>query len=145
MFVTFATALYCTWGPTMVFVFLVPLPSGAVSVLEGVLIAVAPPAAGGLLWAQLGSYQAPESLRITENGVNGVIRFSPLKRFKPRIVEIPFDRVRRVYFFMPGWVVRSTVRSGGVWFIYLSRDNARRVKDAWDRWKALSSPFTAGA
>jgi hypothetical protein len=145
IFVTLATALLVTWVPIMVCVVLVPWPSSTLALLANILLVVFPPTGGALFFAWLYAYRAPETLSITPLGISGAIRFSPSRRFTPRTVEIPFDMIRRVNFFFPAWAVRSKALTGGVWFIYLSRENARRVKGAWDRWKALSAPLTAGA
>jgi hypothetical protein len=143
LFLTITPFLYCTWGLVTAVVFLVPLPPSHLALFEDLVVVLVAPAGWAGLWAWLLAYRAPKTLVIAESGVSGMIRFSPLKRFTPRRVEIPFDRIRRVYFSFPGWAVRSKSLTGGVWFIYLSRENARRVNDAWDRWRALSAPFTA--
>jgi len=83
------------------------------------------------------SFRAPSVLVISNSCVIGVIRYSPLKRFKPREVRIPFDQLRAVTFFRPYWTIRSKQRTGGVWFIFVSRENARKVLQAWRAWQTV--------
>jgi len=103
----------------------------------GITVALAPFLVGVPLVTWLWSYRAPRVITISPGEVRGSIRLSPLKRFKPREVRFPFDRIRKVNGF-PIYAVRSSEQTGGVWFIYLSRENARRVKAAWSAWRGAA-------
>jgi hypothetical protein len=127
--VLFAVALVLVWARFP--------PAGSVEALSDVgfcaELAVGLGLAGAGLTAWLFSYRAPRALTISEWGVYGTIRVSPM--LSPTKIAIPFDKIRTVYFFFPAWAVRSTQLTGGVWFVYLSRQNATRVQRAWLAWK----------
>lgn len=89
---------------------------------------------GVFTWAY--SYRAPTSVVITDSGVRCVIRFSPLKRFAPRSLDIAFDQVRSIHALFPFWAVRFNTPVGGTWFVYLSRKNALTAREAWKTWKS---------
>jgi hypothetical protein len=108
------------------------------------LVVAAPTLSFVILYTWSLSFRAPLVLVISNSGITGVIRYSPLKRFEPREVRIPFDQLRGVTFFLPYWSIRSKQHIGGVSFLFVSRENAAKVLHAWRGWQTVRAAGPAG-